>query len=433
MQNLLNDVESGMWEGVLVVEVERLARGDTMDQGLVSQTFKISGTKIITPVKIYDPNNEFDEEYFEFNLFMARREYKMINRRIQRGRVQSASEGLYLGSVPPYGYDKVKIQNGRGYTLAPNPGEAEVIRLIYNLYVEGVGGAATISRILDTKGFKPRSNESWSNASIKDILKNPVYAGDIRWGNVFAKGVHPPIVDRATYEKAQHIMKNNYRPPTKLNYELQNPLAGIVYCKKCGALMTRLGENTRNQYATLKCPNKYCNNVSAPIFLVEDEILNSLRNWLDVYKIDLDEGNLNPALNAMNNKQKIIAGLKNELKKVASQIAKTYELLEQEVYSVDVFLERNQSLKEKQEDLLSKIAASESEIEEQQQSSFITVNQAEALLNSYSTSDTASDRNQILKLLVSRVTYIKNAPNRRGQLEHRNFEIEVFPILPTKN
>ena len=64
VQQLLSDVESGQWDGVLVMEVERLARGDTIDQGLIAQTFKYSETKIITPVKTYDPNDEFDEEYF---------------------------------------------------------------------------------------------------------------------------------------------------------------------------------------------------------------------------------------------------------------------------------------------------------------------------------------------------------------------------------
>ena len=89
MQQLLSEVEQGMWDGVLVMEVERLARGDTVDQGIVAQTFKFSNTKIITPVKDYDPNNEFDEEYFEFGLFMSRREYKTINRRLQRGQSSS--------------------------------------------------------------------------------------------------------------------------------------------------------------------------------------------------------------------------------------------------------------------------------------------------------------------------------------------------------
>ena len=73
MQNLIRDVEAHMWTGVLVMEVERLSRGDTSDQGIVSKAFKYSSTKIITPLKTYDPNNEYDEEYFEFGLFMSRR------------------------------------------------------------------------------------------------------------------------------------------------------------------------------------------------------------------------------------------------------------------------------------------------------------------------------------------------------------------------
>lgn len=80
-------MESGSKKDVFVMEVERLARGDTIDQGIVAQTFKYSNTKIITPMKIYDPNNEYDEEYFEFGLFMPRREYKTTNRRLQRGRI----------------------------------------------------------------------------------------------------------------------------------------------------------------------------------------------------------------------------------------------------------------------------------------------------------------------------------------------------------
>ena len=71
MQQLLTEIEAGLWRSVIVMEVERLARGDTIDQGIVAQTFKYSGTKIVTPMRTYDPANEFDEEYFEFGLFMA--------------------------------------------------------------------------------------------------------------------------------------------------------------------------------------------------------------------------------------------------------------------------------------------------------------------------------------------------------------------------
>ncbi|MBR1724699.1 MAG: recombinase family protein, partial [Ruminococcus sp.] len=98
MQQLLVDVEQGKWQGVLVMELERLARGNSIDQGIVMQAFTLTGTLIITPAKVYDPQQEFDEEYLEFGLFMSRREYKTINRRLQAGRIASVKEGNYIGS-----------------------------------------------------------------------------------------------------------------------------------------------------------------------------------------------------------------------------------------------------------------------------------------------------------------------------------------------
>ena len=93
------------------MEVERLARGNTTDQGIVADTFKYSDTKIVTPNKIYDPGDEFDEEYFEFGLFMSRREYKTINRRLQRGRRASLSEGKYIAGKATYTAEAVAKVN----------------------------------------------------------------------------------------------------------------------------------------------------------------------------------------------------------------------------------------------------------------------------------------------------------------------------------
>ena len=189
MQNLLRDVESGIYEGVLVVEVERLARGDTKDQGTVSDTFKYSNTKIITPVKTYDPSNEFDEEYFEFGLFMSRREYKTINRRLQRGRLKSASEGKWIASEAPYGYRKAKIKGEKGYTLDVDQEESRVVKMIFDWYVNGdllngepyPLGMTAIANKLDAMLIRPRRAEKWSKASIHDILINPAYIGMVRW------------------------------------------------------------------------------------------------------------------------------------------------------------------------------------------------------------------------------------------------------------
>ena len=108
MQIMLSEIAEKRYKGVIVMEIERLARGNTIDQGVVAQAFKESATMIITPVKTYDPLNEFDEEYFEFSLFMSRREYKTINRRMQAGRLAAIKEGNYIASRRPYGYNKVE-------------------------------------------------------------------------------------------------------------------------------------------------------------------------------------------------------------------------------------------------------------------------------------------------------------------------------------
>lgn len=80
MTQVLSEVEACMWDGALVMDVDRLARGDTIDQGRVQRAFFYSNTRIVTPSKTYDPANEYDNEYFEFSLFMSRREYATIKR-----------------------------------------------------------------------------------------------------------------------------------------------------------------------------------------------------------------------------------------------------------------------------------------------------------------------------------------------------------------
>lgn len=181
MQKLLKDVENEMWTGILVVEVERLARGDTADQGLVLKAFKYSHTKIITPVKTYDPDNEFDEEYFEFGLFMSRREYKTINRRLQRGRQLSCQEGKYVGNIAPFGYNRVKLKNSKGFTLSINPQEAPIVKEIFRLYAFENFTINSIAKKLNNLNLKPRIADEWSISSVKDILSNPAYIGKIVW------------------------------------------------------------------------------------------------------------------------------------------------------------------------------------------------------------------------------------------------------------
>lgn len=89
-----------------------------------------NGLLVVTPTKTYDVSHNYDdEEYIEFVLFMSRREYKTILKRLERGRRQAVVEGNFLGSYRPYGYDILKNRAGR--TLIPNAEEAPIIKKIF--------------------------------------------------------------------------------------------------------------------------------------------------------------------------------------------------------------------------------------------------------------------------------------------------------------
>lgn len=449
MQQLIEDVENGMWEGVLVIEVERLARGDTIDQGIVSRAFKLHNTKIITPIKTYDPSNEFDEEYFEFGLFMSRREYKVINRRIQRGRIQSAKEGKFLSSVPPYGYDKVKIPNGKGYTLAPNKDEAPIVKMIFEMYLNGTG-MSVIASNLDKMGIKPRYRDTWSKSTINDILKNPVYIGKIRWSYkeekkdrktgqihksfrdnyIYVDGLHPAIISVNDFTEAQSIRKNNTTKRTKQTLALQNPLSGVLHCKKCGALMTRLGPNSHCKYSTLKCSNKYCDNISAPISSVEILLIKNLKDWLNQAEITIEKEYKEQKKNKVN--QNSIGRLNNELKTVEKQIQRAFDFLEQGTYTLEIFTERSTVLNNRKKAIEEKIADLEkknkkiiniTEIRER------ILPKIKALVETYFDFEDAETRNNILKTVLNDSTYLKTTRNTRGKSDIINFDIEIFPKM----
>ncbi len=464
MQELLRDVENGLWAGVFVVEVERLARGNTRDQGTVSDCFKYSGTKIITPVKTYDPENEFDEEYFEFGLFMARRDYKTINRRLQRGRIASVKEGKYVSSTAPYGYRRVKIQGEKGYTLEPDERESEVVRMVFDWYCNGIPGEDGsrihlgmdgIASRLDSLGIRPRVSAQWSRATIKDMLQNPTYCGDVRFGYreciksiqnstvvetrkvnsgcQHNAGIHPALISREQFQRAQEIKAANRKYTVPASTSLQNPLSGLVYCKKCGALMTRLAPNSRNKYATLKCPNKYCDNVSTPIFLVEKQIMSFLQGWLADYQIDPQS--IDCTLPVDEEIERLYASIRNndtELAKLQGQLNKTYSLLEQEIYTLDVFRERQQVLGQEIKSLEHANESYMDEIKKYEELKYSNDQFLPKVLHLFDVYPSSSPavKNQLLKEVIGKIEYIKEHPNTRGKLHNANFTLVIYPRLP---
>ena len=469
MQQLLQDVEAGLWEGVLVMEVERLGRGDTMDQGIILNAFKYSSTKIITPVKTYDPTNEFDEEYFEFSQFMSRREYKTILRRMQRGREASAKEGKYAGSIAPFGYRRIKLQHDKGYILEIEPEEAAAVKLAYELYVCGDPqpdgtfadiGRATIAKRLDQMGIKNRKGGTWATASVTRMLQNPVYIGKIHWNRrpgrkttengkikvsrplaedyILVDGMHEPIISEDLWNMAQQKMKQHSRP-TGINGTMQNPLSGLVRCSYCGNTMQRRPYLKTGQAPSLICTTHFCPQVSSALYMVENKILNGLSAWMKQHEAtweaetaptDAFTTKINALKNLIDQQEKEMDGLKN-------QYDNTFDLLEKGIYTPEIFTSRNKILSEKISEITASIEDAKAELQQMQQAKENQISLLPKIKNILDTYETLSpaEQNRLLKEVLDHVEYHKENNGRiQGiwQTAPDDFSITLYPKVSTK-
>lgn len=469
MQQLLSEIESGTWSGVLVVEVERLARGDTIDQGLVAQAFKVSNTKIITPLKTYDPSNEYDEEYFEFGLFMSRREYKTINRRLQRGRMAASKEGKFLGSRPAFGYKIVKIQGDKGNTLEIIPQQAEAIRLIFSLYTDGIIdqfgekrrlGIQQIARHLNELHIPPARHDYWVKSTIRDILINPVYAGKIRWNwrsmqkrmingdqvtsrprndeYILVDGLHEGIVSEEMFAKAQELI--SMTPPAPVGYKSQvkNPFAGIIVCGICGRKMvlrkgSMAGNYKKKDY--IICHARACVNVGSAYDYVENKILIAIKSWYDRYTVELEQLKQEPDINktAIEKSLKVIEA---EIATLDKQLCNIFDLLEQGVYSTDQFLERSQNLSERISSVKASRASLESNLNrhnENEHAAYQLMPKVKHLLDVYDSLPSAAQKNELLKEIIEKIEYKKDKAATHHTGAPDDFEIVLHPKLPRKD
>lgn len=249
--------------GLLVVEPQRISRGGMTDCGRVTDILKYTDTLVITTTKTYDLHNKFDRQLFEAQLTQGNQYLEYHKEIMDRGKNLSLREGKYVGSTPPFGYARKALD--KGFMLVKNKEEAPIVETIFRLFVDEDLSTTEIAMFLNKHHMKPRKNELWDYAMVRRIMKNEIYYGSTAWGKrptvkrwineeitkvrisakdyMLVRGQHEPIVSKEKWDVAQEKIKGNPSSRTGLNRELQNPLAGLVFCKACGYSMVRVKNN----------------------------------------------------------------------------------------------------------------------------------------------------------------------------------------------
>lgn len=439
MRRLLAAVREKKYSAVLCMDIDRLGRGNMTDQGTLIEAFQRSGTLIVTPDKVYDLNDEVDEELTEFKAFFARREWKMIRKRMRRGLMQTVEAGGYVANAP-FGYRQCRVGKPPNDlpTLEIVPEEAKFVAYIFNRYLSGIG-AQIIAGELNAMGCVPRRNAQWSNTTVRGILRNPTYKGYVAWNRVkhfrpgdngldrhhvkympedewiLVPGLHPAIISESDWDRAQTIRKSRHIV-ARYDGHCKNSLSGVVVCARCGRKMQRMGD--ASGYPRLICRTKGCM-PGANFDYVEEAILDALRDRLEALRLQADRADASTPPEEL----ALLAGLDKEIAKLDARIPRLYAFLEDEIYDLPTFQARKAAADEERAALVRRRddVADRIRLREMQDLTH-AADELENVLALWPTSD-VSARNQLLKSVIKEIKYSKE----KGSKPH-DFLLEIEPL-----
>ena len=443
MMRLLELVNTGMYNGVVCMDIERLSRGSSMESGYIMQVFQTNDCKIITPGKTYDLQNESDEQFTDMKFMFSRYEFKTINKRLVRGRNQSAAEGKFMGSMAPYGYRAYKLPGEKGNSLEIEPVEAEVVRMIYDMYgQQGMGYNAIAYRLNDL--HIPARKGEWSQTSVVNILSNEVYLGKIRWrrepvkrivkdGSLTKKriqnddyeiyeGRHEPIISQEQWDRVKVAQKDRNHTPVNIERQVRNPFSGILRCEKCGKLMRRnIPQKTRTPTAWYQCTTRGCDCKIVKCETIENAIVDAMAHWLKEYTIQIDITPQN-TIDPVDAELEAISGQLEQLRQQQNNIC---EYLEKGVYSIDMFTKRNATLTKEIQNLErreAELTQKRNEGIQNQTDRLQIIPVVQSILNSYPLLSTA-EKNRLWKLVLKSATIYRSQDDI--------LTVHIYPNLPS--
>lgn len=268
-QSMVAAAEAGEIDTVVIYDISRGSR-DVGDWFSFRKQMMFLGVNVIsaTGQRIGDLTNGQDFLLELLTVGMGQAEVLGTRQKSLDGVAVKARDGVFLGGLPPYGYDVVNQQ----YVI--NPEEARIVEQIYDMYADGYGYREIIDALGGALGKRGRP---LGTTSLKSILTNERYIGTYTWNKRRVKLLRkwaggklnpnciriedalPPIIDKGTWERVQNRMKDNKRNASNKAVRRTYLLSGLIECESCNAAY--VGHTSRNtkgcETAYYVCGNKY--------------------------------------------------------------------------------------------------------------------------------------------------------------------------------
>ena len=265
-KRMMQDIKSGKddVQVVLVFKLSRFGRNaaDTLNS---LQFMEDYGVNLLCVEDGIDSAGAAGKLIISVLASVAEIERSNISEQTMAGRQQKARDGKWNGGFAPYGYKLVDKEGEKAKVLVINEEEAELVRLIYKLYLQGMG-LSRVAKWLNDNGYtkKIRQNGSVSlisSAFVKGVLDNPVYGGFIAYGRrknekidgtrdeyhvvkqnkdsyKLYEGQHEAIIDRETWFRVQAKRElNAFKREKTHSKEHEHMVSALLKCPVCGASM----------------------------------------------------------------------------------------------------------------------------------------------------------------------------------------------------
>jgi site-specific DNA recombinase len=322
-QRMLQDVRSGAITGLVFSKLARLAR-NTRELLEFAEIFRGCGADLVSLQEAIDTSSPAGRLFFTMIAAMAQWEREEIADRVAATVPIRAKLGKPIGGAAPYGF---RWENKQ---LVIDPEEAPVRRLMFELFAEHQR-KRTVARILNERGYRTRSGESWSGTSVRRLLEDTTAKGSHRRNYTYSTDnkkawqlkpesewvVVPvePIVSLELWERCAAILEGQRARVKPVARRAVHLFAGIAHCA-CGTRMyVRAGSP---KYICEGCRNKI------PTGDLEAVFLSELRRFL-VTPAEI-EAHARAAGEAVREKERLIEKTNAELHKVEVDEARVFEL-----------------------------------------------------------------------------------------------------------
>lgn len=387
-EKLIEDVKNKVINLVIVKDLSRLGRDHIMTGYYMERFFPENGVRFISMQEGYD--NAFNQASNDSSTFIiACNDYysKQNSVKIRNVLNDKRKNGKFIGSMPSYGY--LKDPDDKGH-LIPDPEYAPVVKKIFEMASNGEGVSNITSYLNDNKIKTPSSlkrknpnskskyNPMWTISSVKKILRNQMYVGDMvqsvqtkvsykskkkktlpksNWDIV--KNTHEALVDRITFERVQNNVKRTVRT-VNTNRE-KRLFENLIFCKECGNTLT-VSYRKNHNYWTVNC-NRYsrdprrrmCEPHFIPYDKLEEALLNTIKNTCKEYLKMINVNDLASQINNKNKRENMIHSQIKQLETKEKEYINKLDMLYEDKFKSLVSEETYKRIANETESLLNKI------------------------------------------------------------------------------